>query len=385
MILNFAMALGLWSCSDNDEPQSVEPVDRTVLVYIVAANSLGIDYTSGGELYRAADSLDIEEMCTAIVDNKVLGNQRWVVFHSTYTDSKLIEISAKGMRVLKTYSNESAVTMARMEEVIADTKAMAPARSYGIVLWSHADGWLENGITEARNPLSFGYHSGKRMNLTSLRMVLEGKGFDYIYFDCCLMGGIEVAYELRNCADYILACPSELPRDGSDYVVNVKEMADGSPEALVRAATNTFNLYNSKLIPEDRTATVSVIRTSALERLAQATIPIYRATGLEHPLTTVTNYYGSSTSRQAYYLDFGEYVEALCTQSNLDPALLAEFNAALDDALLYHAATPKLWNQWPIYHNSGFSTRVFNSVDDYSLKGYNRLQWAVDVVSNHFH
>lgn len=379
------MALGLWSCSDNDEPQSVEPVDRTVLVYIVAANSLGIDYTSGGELYRAADSLDIEEMCTAIVDNKVLGNQRWLVFHSTYTDSKLIEISAKGMRVLKTYSNESAVTMARMEEVIADTKAMAPARNYGIVLWSHADGWLENGITEARNPLSFGYHSGKRMNLTSLRMVLEGKGFDYIYFDCCLMGGIEVAYELRNCADYILACPSELPRDGSDYVVNVKEMADGSPEALVRAATNTFNLYNSKLIPEDRTATVSVIRTSALERVAQATIPIYRATGLEHPLTTVTNYYGSSTSRQAYYLDLGEYVEALCTQSNLDPALLAEFNAALDDALLYHAATPKLWNQWPIYHNSGFSTRVFNSVDDYSLKGYNRLQWAVDVVSNHFH
>ena len=233
LILGAVMALGLWSCSDKEEPAPAPVADRTVLVYIVAANSLGINYTSGGTLYRAVDSLDIEEMTTAIVDNRVLGNQRWIVFHSTYTDSKLIEISAAGTRVLKTYSNESAVSMARMEQVITDTKAFAPARKYGIVLWSHADGWLENGVSEDLNPLSFGYHSGKRMNLTSLRMVLEGKGFDFIYFDCCLMGGIEVAYELRHCADYIVACPSELPRDGSDYVVNVKEIADGSEQALL--------------------------------------------------------------------------------------------------------------------------------------------------------
>ena len=385
LILCSTLTLGLWSCSDSDDPAPAEPVDRTVLVYIVAANSLGIDYTSGGTLYRAVDSLDIEEMTTAIVDNHVLGNQRWIVFHSTYTDSKLIEISANGTRVLKTYSNESAITMARMEQVIADTKALAPAHKYGIVLWSHADGWLENGVSEDLNPLSFGYHSGKRMNLTSLRMVLEGKGFDFIYFDCCLMGGIEVAYELRHCADYIVACPSELPRDGSDYVINVKEIADGSEQALVRAATNTFNHYNSQLVPEDRTASVSVIRTAGLDALAQAVIPIYQATPMEHPLATVTNYYGSATSRQAYYLDFGEYIEALCNASNLDPALLQAFNSAMSNAVIYHAATPKLWNQWPIYHNSGLSTRVFNSATDLSLKGYNRLQWTSDVVSHHIH
>ncbi len=385
LILGAVMALGLWSCSDKEEPAPVPVADRTVLVYIVAANSLGIDYTSGGTLYRAVDSLDIEEMTTAIVDNRVLGNQRWIVFHSTYTDSKLIEISAAGTRVLKTYSNESAVSMARMEQVIADTKAFAPARKYGIVLWSHADGWLENGVSEDLNPLSFGYHSGKRMNITSLRMVLEDKGFDFIYFDCCLMGGIEVAYELRHCADYILACPSELPRDGSDYVTNVKEIADGSEQALVRAATNTFNHYNSQPLPEDRTATVSVIRTADLDAVAQAVIPIYQATPMEHPLTTVTNYYGSATTRQAYYLDFGEYIEALCTASNLDPALLQAFNAAMDRAVIYHAATRYIWNQWPIYHNSGLSTRVFDSPADLSLKGYNRLQWTTDVVSHHIH
>ena len=385
LILCTTLALSLWSCSDSDAPAQVEPVDRTVLVYIVAANSLGIDYTSGGTLYRAVDSLDIEEMTTAIVDNHALGNQRWIVFHSTYTDSKLIEISANGTRVLKTYPNESAVSIARMEQVIADTKAFAPAHKYGIVLWSHADGWLENGVSEELNPLSFGYHQGKRMNLTSLRMVLEGKGFDFIYFDCCLMGGIEVAYELRHCADYIVACPSELPRDGSDYVVNVKEIADGSEQALVRAATNTFNHYNSQLVPEDRTATVSVIRTAGLDAVAQAVIPIYQATPMEHPLSVVTNYFGSATTRQAYYLDFGEYIEALCNASNLDPALLQAFNTAMDNAVIYHAATPKLWNQWPIYHNSGLSTRVFNSATDLTLKGYDRLQWTSDVVSHHIH
>ncbi|MGN0223092.1 MAG: clostripain-related cysteine peptidase [Muribaculaceae bacterium] len=384
-ILCSALTLCLWSCSDNDDPAPAEPVDRTVLVYIVAANSLGMNVTIGNSLYRAVDSLDIEEMTAAIVDNHALGNQRWIVFHSTYTDSRLIEISANGTRVLKTYSNEPAITMARMEQVIADTKALAPARKYGIVLWSHADGWLENGIAEELNPLSFGYHQGKRMNLTSLRMVLEDKGFDFIYFDCCLMGGIEVVYELRHCADYIVACPSELPRDGSDYVLNVKEIADGSEQALVRAATNTFNHYNSQLIPEDRTASVSVIRTAGLDALAQAVIPIYDATPMEHPLSIVTNYYGSATTRQAYYLDFGEYIEALCNASNLDPTLLQAFNNALDNAVIYHAATPKLWNQWPIYNNSGLSTRVFNNPEDFNIKGYNRLQWAADVVSHHIH
>ncbi len=384
-IICVVVAASLWSCSDNEDPQPTMPAERTVLVYMVAANSLGIDYTSGGVYYHAADTLDIEEMTQAIVENHSLGNQRWIVFHSTYKSSKLIEISKAGTRELKTYSNESAVTISRMEEVIADTKLLAPANKYGIVLWSHADGWLENGIEEECNSLSFGYHSGKRMNLTSLRMALEGKGFDFIYFDCCLMGGVEVAYELRHCADYILACPSELPREGSNYVDNVKEIADGSVEALVRAATNTYNLYNTKALAEERTATVTVIRTSALDELAKTTKAIYEVTGMEHPLSIVTNYYGSATTRQAYYLDFGEYVEALCKQYSVDEALLSEFNAALDQAVVYHAATARLWNQWPIYHNSGLSTRVFNNADDFALKGYNRLQWAADVVTYHIH
>ena len=65
-IICVVVAASLWSCSDNEDPQPTMPAERTVLVYMVAANSLGIDYTSGGVYYHAADTLDIEEMTQAI-------------------------------------------------------------------------------------------------------------------------------------------------------------------------------------------------------------------------------------------------------------------------------------------------------------------------------
>lgn len=370
------LALGIASC-DSDSPDiKKKKASRTVLVYMVATNNLGAD---------GADSDDLDEMIAAAMAGAI-GDGRWLVYHAPANASApgLIEITADGKTELKSYEPGMSVTTARMSEVLDDMTEMAPAASYGLVLWSHATGWLQDGIEEnTTEPLSFGSDLGEKMNITSLRSVLEGRNIDYLYVDACFMASVEVAYELRHAVKHIVASASELPRDGMPYDLNVAPLISGTRDNLIKAATNTFNLYNSKPDAELRTCTMSVISTDALDDLAAATAEIYKLTPLPHPGRDVTNYRG--TARQGYSIDFGEYVNALADESDIDSSLTDNFNAALHRVIVYEAATAKLWDIWPIYNHSGLSTFVFNSNDNYNIKGYDTLEWFSTVAQHHIH
>lgn len=374
-----AVALGVSSCHHNDTPD--DPSDtssRTVLVYIVATNNLG---SSG------YDTNDITEMELAIKAGDLAGG-RWLVYRAAADGSAptLTEYTDNGTKLLKTYDTGTlSVTSARMNEVISDTKTFAPSDSYGLVLWSHASGWQEDGIdekAEKARPLSYGSDFGEKMNVTTLASVLEGKEFDYVYFDCCYMSTIEVAYELRHAVRYVIGSPSELPVDGTRYDLNMRHMINGSEQALVKAAANTYAHYSSLPSAIDRTCTMAVIRTDRLDELAEATSAIYDVTPLPHPGDQVTNY-RSRYSRQGKSIDFGEYVSALAVASKVDAALVSRFEKAIGAAVVYKAATEKIWNEYPVYSTSGLATYVFNNPADYDINGYPALQWAMDVVGPH--
>lgn len=384
----------LCSCHrDNSEPASDSL--RTVLVYMVSSNDLGRD--------GYADR-DLAEMEAGI---KTLPSRyRWLVYQSTYDKNepaRLFEITPKGRVQLKTYSQGESVTAARMHQVISHVESIAPAASYGLVMWSHAYGWVMDGIDDpginptapsASNsnvpapvpgiqPTSFGNDFGNRMNVTTLASVLSQHRFDYVYFDACYMSTVEVAYQLRHAVKTIVGSPSELPADGMPYDRNMKYLALGTVGDLKTAAANTFNHYNLQSEASSRTCTMAVINTAWMDSLASATRDIYRLTPLPHPGSVVTNYRG--TSRQGQSIDFGEYVNALAQASDVDPNMTRRFNNHLDSAVVYHAATPKLWDVWPIYSSSGLATYVFNSTLYYGNYGYDRLEWATDVVSHHLH
>lgn len=376
--------LTLSGCSDkSDEPQPVEPTERTILVYMVAANSLGQPLYVGGEKVQANDSADLDEMKKALPDKPA--NVRWLVMHATYRGSSLMELTDKGFKTLKKYAPGYSTTAAFMTEVIDDVHSIAPATDYGIVLWSHANGWLEDSSDDTDiSTLSFGLHGGHKMNTTTLSKILEGKGFSYIYFDCCLMGSIEVMYELHNSTDYIVSTQSEIPLDGMPYDRNLPLLCKGDLASLTQAATNTYTHYNTLPMEEDRTCAISVVATEGLDELAAATKEIYCNTLPEHPLSRVTNYYGSASVRQGYYLDFGEYIEALIERDAIDDDMSSRWREAMSKVVIYHASTEMLWNEWPMYNTSGMSTRVFNSADNITVKGYDRLQWTQDVVAPRF-
>ena len=384
-IISFIFSYSLSGCSssNHDEPENgPDEVRRTVLVYIVATNNLGSSVNN-------FDGLDIREMIAGAKKGSIAPDARWLVYHAPLSGEPALYELANGdsasFKVLKSYEYGGSVTIARMSEVLDDVAAFAPAKNYGLVLWSHASGWIVDGVEEPAKPLSFGNDNGSKMNISSLRSAIIGRGIDYIYFDACHMGTVEVAYELRDAVKYIVCGPAETPGEGMPYDENMGFLTDGSKEALVAAARTTYSYYIPIFAEGKWQCTMTVVDVAALDELAEATKAIYEQTPLPHPSENVTNYYG--TTKVGNYLDFGEYVNALAESEGIDASA---FNEALQKVVIYKEA-PELFysdaykRKFPIYNASGLSTNVFNRESDFTNKNYNTLRWAQDVVAYHLH
>lgn len=362
----------------NDEPAPPQPEEpakasRTVLVYMVATNNLG----TGG-----FDDSDLREMATA-AEAGDLGDGRLVVYHASSQGVVLKEITPEGTDTLKTYEKgQVSVTIDRMREVINDTKEFAPAMDYGLVLWSHASGWLQDGIVEESVPLrSFGQDgsmNSKKMNISSLAEATKDAELSFIYFDCCYMGSMEVAYEMRHSAPYMVMSPAEIPANGMPYDLNMKHLLNTKrslEDALIAAATSTFNSYNDVFVKGDCPNTMAVIKTAGLEQLATATRQIYERAPFTRDAELDYQKYSPRYTR--YYYDFGQYVESLCS----DEQLLSNWHEAMAETVKYAAASPWIWSSFPLEHYSGLSTYILDDEAAGTVNDYNTLQWYKDVAS----
>ena len=81
------------------------------------------------------------------------------------------------------------------------------------------------GVDNGKNiSTKYGGNNGHQMEIADMANVLEGKSFDFIFFDACVMQTIEVAYELRHATNYLIASPAEIPAPGANYKTMVKAM-----------------------------------------------------------------------------------------------------------------------------------------------------------------
>lgn len=365
------------SCHDKSDEPDMPPteVGRTVLVYMLSSNN-GLGASSPYDY----DTQDLNEMLSAAQD---IRNGRLLVFHSASNGNQVLkEITQNGkIDTLKIYDSAMRPqTSQRMSEVLDDMKGLAPAEDYGMILWGHGTGWIEDGINEEDDAPVHTYSYGSeqnnkwKMNVTTLADVLEGRGFSFIYFDCCYMASVEVIYQLRRVAPQIVAYPTEILAWGMPYDRNIKHFFAEMPE-LIEAAQNTFDYYDEQTNKTYRMCTVSVFNTAGMDRLAAATRAIYQDKTIGVPDGYTPQSY--TTSRISYYYDFGGYIRAL----KPDSQSLAEFETALSEVVELELATEKIWGQYPINEHSGFSTFIMSRDSDVTKQNYNRLDWFSDVAS----
>lgn len=276
-LLTAFCAFVLFSCSDDDHsgdnPES-DIASRTVIIYISGENSLSS--------FAPGDLSEMAEASTAIGSNNHL-----VVFFDNASSTQMPYIAElKDGEVVKDKQYEEdflASDPDRMREVLTYIMQRWPAKSYGIDLWGHASGWLITGDTIATtqaatraygidNGMNTTSDRGKWINMTMMARVFEqlpGK-FLFVVGDCCFFQCVESAYELKDCADYIFGCPSEVPGYGGAYQTII-------PLFFNQSATfynDIIDTCRDMIGDESFGVPMSVIRTSALDRFAAATAKI---------------------------------------------------------------------------------------------------------------
>lgn len=398
LLYAFVLLVATSSCSHSNEPEpdpdpDVPVARRVVLVYQVANNNgLG------------PDSLDdLAEMQAAAEAGHVGNDGRLLVYHH-YTGMApvLYEVTPDGLNTLKTYSTSlSSASYARMVEVFGDVADLSPADSYGIILWGHGSGWLQDGISEsAAQTKSYGCDNGKWMNITTLAAALgSGLKWDFVYFDCCFMASVEVAYQLRDVTPVIAGSVTEIAAEGMPYDRTISHFFSADPDFLINAAKETFAYYQEwqttncreECVPKTfskRYCTISVFRTGGLEELASSVAEIYKSTPAARPADLTLTAYGRNSFAN-YYFDFGGYVRQLCFDKGGTERYAgasehyARFADALAGVIGYKDDMHFVFGSTtPIPLHSGLSTFVPSVTCGLtSTVNYNTLQWYTDVAS----
>lgn len=263
--LFIALSVILTGCKDH-EPQVAPPPTRTVVVYMAAENRLQ---------YNAQQ--DLAEMQRAKED--IPAGSQVVVFVDDCKSPRIYRLTSSGMTLVKEYEEDFISTSAEeMTRVLDDIYTRFRADSYGLVLWSHGSGWIPGtDLRNAFDTFSFGTDNGSNsshidagteLSITTLAEVLgRFPRQEFILFDCCLMQCIEVAYELKDIARYVIGSPAEIPAAGAPYDKIMPHLFARSftPESLIRTyhADYSGSYYGGVLL--------SAVVTSELPELARLT------------------------------------------------------------------------------------------------------------------
>lgn len=166
-----------------------------------------------------------------------------------------------------------------------------PATKKMLLLSNHGGGWRDNPEAKKRRLEKIGLTKGvcwdetngdDYLSASELRTAIAsalgtGNKLDIIAFDACLMGMVEVAYELKDVANYMVASQETIPGFGFPYTQILTAYKDTlTSEQFGRVIINNFNdAYINGSNVEDRTfqdnsVTLSLTDLSKIDALAVA-------------------------------------------------------------------------------------------------------------------
>ncbi|MEE0805063.1 MAG: clostripain-related cysteine peptidase, partial [Prevotellamassilia sp.] len=338
------------------------------LMYCAAQNSLG--YSS--RYYKSAWTEDSLELVTG--KHLISDDDRLLVFVDDAFHPRLYRFRADAdpELVLQWGYDANSASPTTFKEVLTRVKEHYPAQEYGLCMWSHADGWVPSSNTNYTrspfnapptiSPLSFGIDVGEsgdmrtdmsgdgitigaQMNIADMAKAIQDSGLHltYIFFDACLMQCVEVAYELRDVTEYLIASPISIAAAGA-YYTHLLERGFFSPNPTDIAKTYYEDVTSNELAQayDDFGIVISAIKTSEMDALAEAvrtaladvdftTYPDLTAAHAYHVYSY--NYY-----YRPHYYDMRSALRHLLTDAQFAPV-----DEAITRATAFYAATHKYW------------------------------------------
>lgn len=231
------LVIVLAACSNEiPEQQPAKRSGRTVLAYLISNSPKSLEgnlQDNVVDMYMAL--AEIKDSCTLLVFyrpqeySSYLDVPTLLCFDTdgrgninnlpavTGTDLTFESVCHVAQKKEYTMNSQIATDPVVMEEVFTDMQTVAPSDSYGLILGSHASGWMKGTSVPTK---AFGDDDGYNIDIPDLADVLKNsfsEKLDFVLFDACMMGTAEVGYELRETTSYCIASVMETPVYGFPY------------------------------------------------------------------------------------------------------------------------------------------------------------------------
>lgn len=313
---------------------------------------------------------------------------------------------------LKSYPAGSiSASGAQLNEVLTYVRDNFEARSYGMIFSSHATGYLPAGYYSdpygyrftpsgmmrsraAAIPMpvpyiepdfdpslpmvksigqdqvgAIGQRVSYEMDIADFAEAIPME-LDYILFDACLMGGIEVAFELRDKCRLLGFSQAEVLAEGFDYKTLTKHLLEREEPYPQGVCEDYFMQYDVQS-GVYRSATISLVDCSRLEPLAEVCRDFFTThreeiDGIDPEKTQVF-----FRSGKHWFYD----LESIIIQAGADENELAELHSALEECVLYKGHTPEFMSEFRIDTFSGFSMYLPGCGTEELAKFYKTLLW----------
>ncbi len=118
-----------------------------------------------------------------------------------------------------------------------------PADHYALIVWDHGTGWEIHTLTEQipYKYIALDSTSGNALDVPEIKTAMSGLRVDVLAFDACFMQEMEVAYELRTTAKYMVGSSSAVPAYGYDYNLILRGLrGTTTPEGLGRLLVDDY-------------------------------------------------------------------------------------------------------------------------------------------------
>ena len=303
----------------------------------------------------------------------------------------------------------------QLNAVLTYVKENFPAKTYGMIFSSHATGYLPAGYYT--NPGDYIYAPSSAMmgrqgyrkshrgvpyvepehdpslpmvksigqdqvgsygSYLSYEIQLEEFAealpmyFDYILFDACLMGGVEVAYELAGKCGLVGFSQAEVLAEGFDYKAIPTHLLNGGtpdPQAVCEDYFQQYDIQSGIY----RSATISMVDCSKMEPLAEVCAELFRKYAMEIATLKpekVQRYYRSDYH---WFYDLADIV----AKAGAAAEEISALNEAIEYCMVYRAATPEFMGAFTIGTYSGFSMYLPSDGSLELDKYYKTLKWNI--------
>ena len=280
-----------------------------------------------------------------------------------------------------------------------------PANHYALVLWDHGNGWKRSTRTDrpkgtaprdlepvADDPTGIGWDDtdgGDYITTPELRAAFQsihadyGSEIDIVGLDACLMGMLEIDYDLAPYADYRVASEETEPWDGWDYEASmtwlVAHPAASAEQLAQRIVADYLASYGTASDTTQSAVDLAAIRPGGLAGALHTLAHDLRSDisahwfAVERARDLVQDYYDTD------YIDLYHFAELLRSNSD-DPTIQADAQAVMN-AIAAAVAGEAHGSALPNSH--GISI-YFPSCDSYAAKYDTDCLLSVDTDWNDF-